>query len=120
MNEQTKVDVVRQSLKCLLTDEEKQAKAGELAMATTSLEEKEDEKAEVSASFNAAIKELKARCGRVATVVTNGYEYREVECEIEHDYKDGTITTIRRDTMEVVGQRSMTTEEREQGLPFEK
>ncbi|MBW7995330.1 MAG: hypothetical protein FVQ81_01915 [Candidatus Glassbacteria bacterium] len=67
-------------------------------------------------SFKAKIKAAEAVITSCASIIRNGYETKELECEITLDYDKGMVFITRRDTGEVVENRSMTAEEQQMKL----
>jgi hypothetical protein len=82
-----KVEVKR--VKCGLTDEEKLEKAAELVGRMQELTALEGEIEEVKAGYKAEVAEVKGRVASGASVLRNGFEWREVECVVEYRPKDG-------------------------------
>jgi hypothetical protein len=56
---------------------------------------------------------------KLSTIVSSGTEDREVDCEVSKDFIHGKVTTVRMDTGEVVDERVMTAEERQDEFSFE-
>jgi hypothetical protein len=116
------VQVVRKpthrSLPCKFTDEEKRDFARELAQAIGDREGSESEKKRVDAQLKADIERHTETAADRARKLRVGHEYRDVECEDQFDYNDLIVRTIRLDTGERVGERVMTTDERQTGFAF--
>jgi hypothetical protein len=55
---------------------------------------------------------------KFSLTISTGSEDRDVECEIRKDYVHGSVTTVRTDTGEVVDERVMRAEERQDAMTF--
>ena len=68
-----------------------------------------DEKKSVTSQWTAKINEAKATCNSLSFKVADGYEHREVECEvILNQPANGKKTIIRKDSNTLVGVEAMT------------
>jgi hypothetical protein len=69
-----------------------------------------EEKKSVVSQWTAKINESKAACNSLSFKVADGYEHREVECEVLlNTPKNGKKTIIRKDSNKRVGVEDMTT-----------
>jgi len=69
-----------------------------------------EEKKSVTSQWTAKINEAKAACNNLSFKVADGYEHREVECEvILNQPANGKKTIIRKDSNTLVGIEQMTT-----------
>jgi hypothetical protein len=69
-----------------------------------------EEKKSVTSQWTAKINEAKAACNSLSFKVADGYEHREVECEVMlNTPKNGKKTIIRKDSNKRVGVEDMTT-----------
>jgi hypothetical protein len=100
-------------LRCVLTTQERLEMGDELSKETTAAEQAEDRKKAVGAQLKADVDEHNAKCRRLASVLSAGYEYREVKCEETWDYDAGLVTVFRTDTGEAVTMRKMTAQEQQ-------
>ncbi len=106
-------------LKCVLSDAEMTDLSQELAREIQALDRFQDQRKEVVACLEAQIETASAACRRLSALVTNGYEYRNVECEVYlNDPEPGQKTLYRTDTGEAVKTEKMTDAEKQQDLPF--
>jgi len=112
--------LIKEYLKCQLTEKEKTELSAKIAKAISDRASAEAKLKEVSASIKAQIAQLDAEISEKALQINNGYEYRNVECRMDKDYRLGTVTITRLDTGEVIRERPMTAEERQMELPGEK
>ena len=112
--------LIKDYLKCLLTEKEKTELSAKIAKAISDRTSAEAKLKEVSASIKAQIAQLDAEISEKALQINNGYEYRNVECRMDKDYRLGSVTITRLDTGEVIRERPMTAEERQMELPGEK
>jgi len=108
----------RRLLRVLLTEGEERQLGKDLARARHLLGASTDAKAEAVSQFKAEIEKMEAEMNRLAALINNGYEYRDVECEVISNYRDGQITVLRVDTGEEVEARAMNEAERQMGLPL--
>jgi hypothetical protein len=68
-----------------------------------------EEKKSVTSQWTAKINEAKAACNNLSFKVADGYEHREVECEvILNQPANGKKTIIRKDSNTLVGVEAMT------------
>jgi hypothetical protein len=72
-----------------------------------------EEKAEFLKAHQESLKEVKAKVKLLAEKIRTGSEIRMVECRLEKDFLSNSVKTYRLDTGELVGERSMTPEERQ-------
>ena len=112
--------LIKEYLKCQLTEKEKTELSAQIAKAISDRASAEAKLKEVSASIKAQIAQLDAEISEKALQINNGYEYRNVECRMDKDYRLGTVTITRLDTGEVIRERPMTAEERQMELPGNK
>ena len=112
--------LIKEYLKCHLTEKEKTELSAKIAKAISDRSSAEAKLKEVSASIKAQIAQLDAEISEKALQINNGYEYRNVECRMDKDYRLGTVTITRLDTGEVIRERPMTAEERQMELLGEK
>ena len=89
-------------MRYLFSDEEKLTLSMELAKESQEADRIKDHKKSVMADFNSQIAEHDERRSELAGKVTNGFEYRDVECEVEyHKPKKNQKTFVRVDTGEI-------------------
>lgn len=99
----------RRNLRYDFTAKETHDLSLELASATKKLAAIEEEKSSVTSQYGAKIKEAKATCNKLSNLVADGYEIREVECEvIFHQPQQGKKTIIRKDSGKVTAIEAMT------------
>jgi hypothetical protein len=107
---------VTQELSCDLNELDWQNRARELADAQKQAEEMEDRKKTVMSDLNTDVKTAKLKVSKLARVVANKRELREVTVEIKYDYEKGVVTHTRTDTNEEISRRDITTQERQSKL----
>lgn len=62
----------------------------------------EEEKKSVMSQYKAKLDEITAQCNKLSNQVSDGFEYREVDCEVAyHTPEDGKKTITRLDTKKV-------------------
>lgn len=102
------MEIIKESLPVTLTEDEIMEAARSLVSALTSLRTAEEDKKEADANFNSEIKTHRGTSEKLRQLISNGYEYREVECRWDMYNDRGIKKLIRMDTGEVVRQADMT------------
>jgi arsenate reductase-like glutaredoxin family protein len=100
-------------LPCKLTEEEVKAKAVDLATTITDLEDLQDEFEKLKKTMSEQIKSKEKEYKRLAVIVRDKIENREVECYLRRVDDKLIMQVIRADTYEVVQTRPMTDGERQ-------
>lgn len=108
-----KIEKTTEILPVKLTQEEIIENAKKLAKATNDLRDAETRKAEVVSQLTADCKRLKSAADSLSLLISNGYEYRNIECELIYDFNKGTKTLTRIDTGEIVRTVEISIEERQ-------
>lgn len=101
---------------CKLTDLEKIQKGHDLARLLEDIKSEESHADMVKASLKSKLTALEAQRDNLGLIVGRGAEIREVEIQEQLDLKAQRVLKVRMDTGEVVGERTMTPEERQQQL----
>ena len=105
-------DYIKQMLACNFTEDEKVALAQEMADATVKKNALEATLKEITAQYKADITVQENIIKTAAAKIHDGYEYREVDCEVEYNEPErGMKTIIRQDTGEKFS-RPMTIQEK--------
>ena len=81
-------------IKFTFTENEKREIASEMARKVAELNSAEDERKAVASSLKSRIDSLQAQVNDAANKLNNGYEYRNVKCEVDRDFKEKTIYFI--------------------------
>jgi uncharacterized FlaG/YvyC family protein len=105
-----------EKLPCELTRDEKLSKAEEMAASLKVRAEVELEAKSKADEFKSEMKRLDRTIGDRAEEIRTGVEYRQVECTERGDYRRNQVSIIRLDTGEVVRQRPMRVDERQDSL----
>lgn len=105
-------------LKVMLTADEERHLGKESALQRQLATRITDEFDGVKADFKSRLERCEAEQNRLSVLLNNGYELRDVECEVISDFKSGQISVVRLDTGEEVEVRPMTEEERQRDLPI--
>lgn len=111
--EEIQVEETTRQLKVDLTQQERLEFARKLTDAMTAREQAEDDMKSVVSRFKAEIAQHDAEVTKCATIVRNGWDLRDVPCEIRKDFGTGMISVIRLDTKENIEHRPMTDYERQ-------
>jgi hypothetical protein len=116
MNRQTET---KRNLKYEFPDSEKLSMGKEMAELNRDINLLEDEKKAAMSSYKSRVDEKEARRTRLSNCIGDGFEFREIDCEIKYNNpKDGMKQVVRKDTQEVVEELSMTPEELQEELDF--
>ncbi len=110
-------EIIKEYLKCLLTEKEKTELSARIAKAISDKASIEARLKEVTASLKAEIAKCDAEIADAALQINTGSQYKNVDCQIERNYRLGTVTITRLDTGEIIRERPMTAEERQMTLP---
>lgn len=103
----------KQWLKYTFTDTEKRELAQEMANKTLLVSDLEEEKKSVAAGFTDRIKAAQLAANRAALKLKDGYEMRDIDCEVIKNAEQGLAWTVRLDTGELVQTRELTASERQ-------
>lgn len=72
----------------------------------------EEEKKSVNSSYKARLDEINANCNRLSNQVSDGFEFREIDCKIElHKPSQGRKTFIRLDNNKIACIEPMTNDD---------
>lgn len=101
-------DTVKRSVRYDFTASEIHDLSMDLANKTKELAAITDEKKSATSQFTARINEVKASTNKLSNLVTDGFEFRDVDCEVQyHKPEQGKKTFIRLDTNKVVAVETM-------------
>ena len=79
----------------------------------------EEEKKSIASNFTSRISEKEARRSRLSNSVSDGFEFREILCDIKYNSpKDGLKQVVRKDNGEVVEELPMNEQELQEELEF--
>ncbi|MFA5868027.1 MAG: hypothetical protein WC891_08775 [Actinomycetota bacterium] len=106
-------------LKYTFTREEKEKLSDELAHDVNDLKQKQLQKKETVKSLDSGIASLETEISRLATHVKDGYEFRDIECEMVFDYGSRMKIVTRLDEQTEVERTPMTAAELQEKLPLE-
>ena len=114
-----RITETKRNLKYEFPDNEKLQMGKEMAEVTRDISLLEDEKKAAMSSYKSRIDEKEARRTRLSNCIGDGFEFREINCEIKYNSPtDGTKQVIRKDNSEVVEELPMTPEELQEELEF--
>lgn len=111
-----KIVKISESLLCELNEVEWQNRARELADAHRDTEGQKENKKSIMAELNSDVKAAEARETKLANIVATRTERREVTVEVKYDYELSRVIRSRTDTGEVISDREMTSDEKQQEL----
>ena len=106
----------KEHLKCELTEAEIKQLGYDLARKYSEITDLEENKKAVSSDFKSQIDAATALASSMSRKIQNGYEFRDVECEIRRDYARKIIEWVRLDTGEIFKDRIMTADELQEDL----
>ncbi|MFA4845644.1 MAG: hypothetical protein WC654_03745 [Patescibacteria group bacterium] len=107
---------IKEFLKYKFSREATEAHASELARSFGELERQKNQKKEVAKAMDADISKTENRISELASWVKDGYEYRNVDCEMIYDYDLKEKRTVRLDTFEVIKVVPMNAEDLQRDL----
>ncbi len=110
------MDKTTRFLKYAFDEEEKKVLANEMALAVLSKDAAEDELVAVRAQISSRVKEAQGKLSSVAEKLRSGYEYRQIDCEIEKDFVAGKVRITRIDTGEIVEERKISDADAQQAF----
>lgn len=109
-----------EKMPCLLSNEELADRGAKIADAYTEQDALDAERKNVNDSYKAKIELVEGRIRELAGVLRTKQELREVELVEEFIFATNTVRVSRADTKEVVRERAMTKNERQEELPLPK
>jgi hypothetical protein len=109
----TEKEFCNEYCKYSFTKEEIDEMSAEMARLVSDLETAEDEKKAVMSDFKGKIDSLTATIRQAAGEINNGYEMRNIKCEVIRDHEKGKIMHMRTDNGEIVRTKKMTDDDRQ-------
>ncbi len=109
-------EVTTKELEYNFTPEEIKNLAFSVANAVAEVEQLEEEKANFMLEHKERLKEARTKVKLLAGKIRKGSEMRQIDCRIENDYGAKKVRIYRTDTDELVAERDMTVDERQQFL----
>lgn len=109
---------VRKTLRVMLTDSEKLKYGEEMGRETQRHVDARERKKAIVAEATEVVERHRTNVERIGSILANGYEYRDVECEVQIDRDNGRTKVVRWDTGEVIEDRPINAEERQFPLPL--
>lgn len=101
------------TLQVKLTDEDKLKLGDQMARALSMFNDAEERRKAMTAQLKAESEQHRAEAARLGVVLSNGYEYRDIRCEVERDMEKGRMKVTRLDTGEVIEDRALRGDERQ-------
>lgn len=109
----------REPMPCKLSADELVERGAKLAEAFEEKERLDSERKNVNDGFKAKIELVEGHIREISSVLRSKTESREVEMIEEFVYRTHSVRVKRADTEEVVRERAMTRDERQEKLPLE-
>ena len=100
-------------LRCDLTLEEQRLKGVQLAEQEHKIAELENKMKLSNQVIKEEIKEITTALSKNTQEIRQGWEFRQVKCQMTYDYSRATVVTVRIDSGEVVDERAMNQDERQ-------
>lgn len=91
--------------------DEKKELSEEMAQKVVELAQLEDDRKAVASDFKGRIDGVKAQINSAATKLNNGYEMRQIKCEVTRDYTLKKIFIVRTDNDETVREKDMNSDD---------
>lgn len=110
------IEPTTQLLPVGITDPQRLELATEIGQLHKDRGEVEAERKLNNDTFKTELAKLDARIDEIAELLRDGQETKAVECELVFDFDASRVLTIRTDTGERIGDRPMTTADRQQWL----
>ena len=98
-------------IKHTFSEDEKREISEAMALQVTEQKQLEGDKKAAVADFTGRIEGIRAQVQSAAVKVNNGYEYKNVKCEVERDYDRKVIRYIRTDNGELGKEKPMTSDD---------
>ena len=111
-----KIVPVREMLKVAFTEGELLEKGRSLARKQKELVQFDLEKKSVVKQYDQKIAQCEAEIGLLSGHITDGYEFRRVDCEVRYLFDTGMKQTVRLDTQEQIREEALTIEETQMEL----
>lgn len=81
---------------------------------------KEEEKSVIMKRLGEELQKIRGQIAELSNVIATGEEDHNVNCESRKNFKEGTFTVTRLDTMDEIEKRALYDYEKQQGLPLNK
>lgn len=107
----------KRTLPVALTATELLDRGDQLARAHQAVRIEQAEQKAKKEDLKQRLEDLEGEVGKLARIVRDKSEPRDVECARVFDFDKSTVEIVRTDTGEVVSSRTMTDQERQIGLP---
>lgn len=104
-------EISKEFVKCIFTEKEKRDIAIKMAQQVANLQQAEDDKKAVMSDYKSRIDGIQAGVNSAATKLNNGYEMRQIDCEIVPDWKRKMWEYKRVDTGDIIKEKLMTSED---------
>lgn len=102
---------------CVLTQDELLARGHDLAENYAAQTRKEASLASVKSQFKSELEIIAGAISKLAGIVSNGREFREVECFRDWQYTTREVVSVRGDTGEIIERRPMRQDELQMAVP---
>jgi len=120
VDEMVETEEIDRLLPVKLTDRERLEIGEDIAAAQMKAEQAELDKKAADEGYKGIIEGAYADVSQLTKTLRYGRIDRMVHCEVRRDFRRGTVTVRRYDTMEEIESRPMTAAERQRGMEFPK
>lgn len=120
VDEMVDAEEIDRLLPVKLTDRERLEIGEDIAAAQMKAEQAELDKKAADEGYKGIIEGAYADVSQLTKTLQYGRIDRMVHCEVRRDFRRGTVTVRRYDTMEEIESRPMTAAERQRGMEFQK
>ena len=120
VDEMVETEEIDRLLPVRLTDRERLEIGEDIAAAQMKAEQAELDKKAADEGYKGIIEGAYADVSQLTKTLRYGRIDRMVHCEVRRDFRRGTVTVRRYDTMEEIESRPMTAAERQRGMEFPK
>lgn len=111
-----KIVTTKEMLKCEFIEGELLEKGRSLARKQKEIVQLDLEKKSVVKQYDQKIAQCEAEIGLLSGHITDGYEFRRVDCEVRYLFISGLKQTTRLDTQEQIREEALTIEETQMEL----
>lgn len=118
--EGTVIETSKRNLKHFFTEEERKVIGDDLAKSTQKKYSLEDDKKAVMDQFKSRISSAEFDIKENSLMLSQGFEFRDIDCEVIRDFVEKKISFRRLDLDEIVDTRDMMPHELQMELDFKK
>lgn len=110
------IKLIKKELPVQLNQDELMEKGRELAKLQQDKVAQEEQAKSAAATFKDRVQSAQTSINMLSRDISNGYEYRQVECRWEYDWVGSKKVLVRQDTFETVKTELITQSDRQESL----